>query len=110
MALNKAILQEDGVTTNYHRILFLQTTVNRQNSIAVLSYVSEEARRNSTNGARPYAAAVTYECPYDENMTIESAYDYLKTLPEFEGAEDVYENSSEEDVPTEEEQITDIQE
>ena len=105
MALKKAILQEDSVTTNYHRILFLQTTVNKQNSIAVLSYVSEEARRNSTNGARPYATAVTYECPYDETMTVESAYEYLKTLPEFEGAEDVYESSSDE-----EEQTTDIQE
>lgn len=37
MALFKEIKQPDGVITDYHRILFLQTTVNQQNSIAVLS-------------------------------------------------------------------------
>lgn len=26
--------------------------------------------------------------PYDQSMTVDSAYEYLKTLPEFEGAED----------------------
>ena len=44
MALFKEIKQPDGVITDYHRILFLQTTVNQQNSIAVLSYVSSEVR------------------------------------------------------------------
>ena len=31
MALFKKIKQPDGVITEYHRILFLQTTVNQQN-------------------------------------------------------------------------------
>lgn len=89
MALQKAITQPDGVTTNYHRIQFIQTTVNRQNSIAVLSYVNAESRATEDEGRRPYKAAITYETAYDENMTVESAYAYLKNLPEFEGAEDV---------------------
>ncbi len=38
---------------------------------------------------QPYSKSITYETEYDPNMTIESAYGYLKTLPEFEGAEDV---------------------
>lgn len=88
MALKKAIKQADGVTTEYHRILFLQTTVNRQNSIAVLSYVDEESR-NTEDNARPYKVSVTYETQYDETMNIESAYEYLKSLPQFEGAEDI---------------------
>ena len=33
--------------------------------------------------------AITYETEYDETMTIEKAYEYLKTLPEFEGATDI---------------------
>ncbi len=91
MALYKEIRQDDGVTTSYHRILFVMQTVNRQNSIAVLSYVDSEARTSEQESvlAQPYHKSVTYELPYDENMTITSAYEYLKTLPQFEGAEDV---------------------
>lgn len=90
MALMKAIRQEDGVTTNYHRVLYIQITTNRQNSIAVLSYVDGEARESERAAIiHPYSKSITYETEYDPNMTIESAYGYLKTLPEFEGAEDV---------------------
>lgn len=89
MALYKPIKQLDGVTTNYHRILYLQSTINSQNSIAVLSYVDEESRLSETAEAQPYRASVTYEKEYDENLTIEGAYRYLKTLPDFEGAEDI---------------------
>lgn len=91
MALYKTIKQNDGVVTNYHRILFVTTTVNRQNSIAVLSYVDEESRNDEKQNivAQPYHKSVTYETIYDPTMTIESAYDFLKALPEFEGAIDV---------------------
>lgn len=90
MGLYKPIEQEDGVVTNYHRILFLTQTVKRQNSIAVMSYVSKEAREKEQAGDyNPYKRSITYETDYDETMTIKSAYEYLKTLPEFEGAEDV---------------------
>lgn len=91
MALQKDIAQEDGVTTNYHRVLQLIQTVNRQNSITVLSYVNSSARDNEKSSvmSQPYCRNITYEVPYDESMTIVSAYNYLKTLPQFEGAEDV---------------------
>lgn len=91
MALYKSITQDDGVTTTYHRILMLTQTVNRQNSIGVLSYVSSESREteNTSIYAQPYCKCITYEIPYDEAMTISDAYAYLKTLPQFEDAEDV---------------------
>lgn len=91
MALYKEIKQSDGVTTKYHRILFLTKTVNRQNSIAVLSYVDEESREGEKENvmAQPYQKSVTYETDYNPDMTIEDAYDWLKTLPLFEGATDV---------------------
>ena len=91
MALYKEIKQADGVTTNYHRILYVTSTVNRQNSIAVLSYVSDESREDEKNHVmtQPYTKAITYETAYTPDMTIENAYDYLKTLPAFEGATDV---------------------
>lgn len=90
MALYKEIRQEDGVRTNYHRILFIQKTINRQNSIAVLSYTDEEARKFEQDGDyRPYRQSVTYEVAYDPTMTAEDAYAYLKTLDIFAGATDV---------------------
>lgn len=91
MALYKEIRQNDGVTTNYHRILYVQITTNRQNSIAVVSYVDNTARSDEQSNvlAQPYKKAITYETDYCENMTITTAYEYLKTLPEFEGATDI---------------------
>ena len=88
MALYKEIVQDDGVTTSYHRILYHMTTPNRQTSIAVLSYVNEQAREaeKSNAMAQPYTKATTYETDYDSAMTDRKAYAYLKTLPEFEGA------------------------
>lgn len=91
MALYKEIRQDDGVSTNYHRVLFVQQMVNHHNSIAVLSYVDAEARENEKESviAQPYMRSVTYEITYDPTMTVETAYDYLKTLPQFEGAIDI---------------------
>lgn len=90
MALYKEIRQDDGVATKYHRILFIQQTINRQTSIAVISYVDKDARIDEKEAilVQPYVKSVTYEKDYDESMNIESAYEYLKTLPAFEGAVD----------------------
>ena len=90
MALYKEIKQNDGVTTAYHRVLYVTQHVNEYTAIAVVSYVDAESRENdlASNGDnRPYRNAITYQMAYDESMTIGKAYDYLKTVPEFEGAE-----------------------
>lgn len=89
MALLKSITQEDGVITNYHRISRLESVINSHVSIVVFSYVDQDSRQSESAETRPYKSAVTYETDYVENMTIESAYNYLKSLPEFEGAEDI---------------------
>ncbi|MBQ8503357.1 MAG: hypothetical protein IJ491_03665 [Clostridia bacterium] len=91
MALSKPIRQDDGVTTNYHRILFVQLTTNKQNSIAVLSYVDETARdkEQQTGEFKPYCRSKTYETAYDAAMSTESAYEFLKSHKDFEGATDI---------------------
>ena len=90
MALYKQIKQPDGVTTSYHRVLYVMLTTNRQNSIAVSSYVDDEARNaEKENASQPYTQSITYETTYDPEMTIERAYAYLKTLPEYEDSIDV---------------------
>lgn len=89
MALLKPIRQDNGITLNYHRIQFIQSTINSHTSIAILSYVDEESREMEGTETPPYKEATTYETDYKENMTIEEAYDYIKNLPEYEGSEDV---------------------
>lgn len=91
MALYKEIRQDDGVTTKYHRILYIHNTLNKQSSIAVLSYVDNESRISEQGNitTKPYQKAVTFETDYDETMTPGKAYEYLKTLPVFEGAENI---------------------
>lgn len=91
MALYKEIRQNDGVTTKYHRILFVQAVTNHHNSIAVLSYVDEQSRNDETVEVmtQPYVRSITYETTYSPNMNVDLAYEFLKTLPEFEGAVDV---------------------
>lgn len=90
MAIRKSITNEDGVTTNYHRIFYVQNMPNSHVSIAVLSLVSEEIRDEQKAGEieHPYTHSVTYETEKVSEMTTAEAYNYLKTLPAFEGAED----------------------
>lgn len=92
MAFLKPIKMDNGITLSYHRILFVTLTTNKQNSIAVLSYLDESSRlyeKEAITDAVPYRISTTYETAYDENMNIEKAYDWLKTQPDFIGAEDI---------------------
>ena len=69
MALKKKLIQDDGVTTEYHRILYVQSTVNSHCSVAVISLVSEEIRDKQLAGEiqQPYQKIVTYETTeYDD--------------------------------------------
>ena len=55
-----------------------------------MSYTDEEARKFEQDGEyRPYRKSVTYEVDYDPNMTVDKAYEYLKTLDVFSDAEDI---------------------
>ena len=90
MGLQKKIKQRDGVETTYHRILFIQITVNCQVSIVVESYVDEESRNAAeADNVQQYTNVTTYETEYDENMNIKKAYQHLKKLDIFADASDV---------------------
>ena len=91
MALYKPMKLENGIVLNYHRILYVTLTTNQQNSIAVVSYLTEQAREEEKSGTvnQPYQEAVTYETTYNPDMTIENAYKYLMTLPEYEDAKEI---------------------
>ena len=78
-----------GITIGLGTGAILVAGVNSHDSIAVVSYIDRDGRKRENSEKEPYKAAITYEKPYTENMTNEEAYAYLKTLPEFEGSEDV---------------------
>jgi len=99
MGITKAIEKPNGIVFNYHRVdgVFIHT--NNQNVINVSNYLTAAKRQEEVECmARLRAGDNEAECnvliegmyvtaPYDPSMTIESAYEYLLTLPEFEGAE-----------------------
>lgn len=91
MALLKDITQDDGVITSYHRVQSVIINTNSHNSIIVVSCINNDIREKEKEGLIlvPYQKAITYETKYDQDMSVEAAYDYLKTLDEFADAEDI---------------------
>lgn len=93
MALNKRIELENGIVTNYHRIVSLSKITNNITIVEVASYTSKEKRdEEKENIGQPMNIFIntTYlDKEYNEQESIEDIYDYLKTLDEFNGAEDI---------------------
>lgn len=102
MAIKIKVTADNGIVTEYHRIALLSIDVNQQNTLLVHSYLSSDGRQVEKDYAAglydhleaglmkfPYVNANYIHIPYDGTMTIEAAYDYLKTRPEYQGAEDV---------------------
>lgn len=87
----------NGVSLEYHRIALLTVDVNNQITILRHSYLNEEGREYERAYARgdiegeptfPYVDAEYIAVEYVDDMNIKTAYEYLKTLPQFEGAVD----------------------
>lgn len=93
MALIKDRILENGVLTKYHRIVSLNSITNDQIIIEVASYTSEEKRQEEIEAMSQeepmmdvYIDTTYISKEYDEETTIQSAYQYLKTLDEFKGS------------------------
>ena len=103
MGLKKHITLPNGVHLNYHRVVSVTVITNQQNIVEVASYTSNAKRQEEQEaydqaretGEWPemdvFINTQYFNAPYDQDMTVISAYDWLKTLPEFEGADDVIE-------------------
>lgn len=98
MALLKKIELENGIVTNYHRIVSLNSIVNNQNIIEVASYINQNKRKeekeyydsnDENKSINVFIDTKYYNVNYDENMSVKTAYNYLKSLDEFKDAEDV---------------------
>jgi len=102
MALSKKIGLGNGVVVNYHRVVRVDTITNVQNVIEVCSYTSKSKReeeRDAIAAGEPfnvYTSTAWHVAPYDQFMTVEGAYEWLKSnVPDFEGASDVLEEDEE---------------
>lgn len=98
MALSKRVALGNGIATNYHRVVTLNIVTNAQNLIEVASYTSRAKRaeeKSALAAGEPmdvYVGTAIHAAPYDQEMTVEGAYAWLKAnAPEFEGAADVLE-------------------
>lgn len=102
MAIKKSVTAPNGIVTEYHRIAMVKIDTNQQNTILVHSYLSDAGRQVEKDYAAglyndleegmmnwPYVDAQYLDCDYDGEMTVAKAYEYLKTLPEYEGATDI---------------------
>ena len=95
----KEIELDSGVVVNYHRIVSLNKITNVCNMIEIASYTSDKKReeeRNSIEEGLKKGEAISMNVfidttyiskDYDENETIEDAYEYLKTTDKFKDAE-----------------------
>lgn len=102
MAIKIQTTADNGIVTEYHRIAMVSIDVNSQNTILVYSYLNESGRQIEKDYAAgmydhleagemrfPYVQSRYINTPYDGTMSIVSAYEYIKTLPEYANAEDI---------------------
>lgn len=94
MAISKHLVMPNGVPLEYWRIVSLTTVVNNQSIIEVAGYVNQGKREEEQNadvehGSSAYIETIYINIDYDPNMSVAKAYEYLKTLEEFSGSEDV---------------------
>lgn len=113
MALQKEIELENGVILKYHRITSLTKITNILNNIEISSYTNENQRLKEkvyqelqmkqangedlteeeqlqlSQGINIFIHTEYINLPYDEAMTIEKAYDFLKSLDEYVEAIDI---------------------
>ena len=103
MALNKSITLDNGVVVTYHRVVAVDTVTNVQCTITVYSYVDQAARnREKEFNENPteekwqpiYITSNVYVTDYDEDFNVVAAYHYLKTLDEYAGATDIFDNEA----------------
>ena len=94
MALKKVITDKKGVSTSYHKIIEIAVAGKEDNAYrahAVLkSYVSEDIRQESVDNevvVKFYYFNLT-EDEINNNIFV-TMYNKIKTLPEFEDAENV---------------------
>lgn len=94
MALVKSIMLDNGITVNYHRVVSVNNITNVASIIETASYTDKEKRDEEKTAIKNkeqmnvYIKSAHFPVAYDKNLNVDTAYEYLKTLEEFENSED----------------------
>lgn len=102
MALSKNITLDNGITVKYHRVSSITQIINHATIIETASYTSEDKRLDEKQATETGSEMNVYinteriSIPYDSNLNITSAYEYLLTTPKYKKATRVLEDSDNE--------------
>lgn len=94
MALIKAITLDNGIVVNYHRVVSVNNITNHASIIEIASYISKEKREEEKEALKNnepmdiYIKSRYLPIPYDKDLNVDTAYEYLKTLDEFKNSKD----------------------
>lgn len=93
MALKKKITTENGIPVEYHRVSTVCVNVNCECVVVVYGYADGgiRAMELEDDGEERYPMHVhedVLSIPYSDDLNVSKAYEWLKTLPRYEGAED----------------------
>ncbi len=90
MAIKKQIGLENGFSVEYHRIKKVELNKDGSGVIMVESFKDSASRENGKNAVKvsfKLAPANTFNIIID--ITWETAYEYIKTLPEYINSENI---------------------
>ena len=93
MALKKEIENNNGIISNYHRIMSINNITNKETQIIIYSYANEnkrleEERAKSEEEIFNVISSEMIIKEYEEDFDIVKRYEYLKTLDKYKEAED----------------------
>ncbi len=94
MAILKEIELPSGVTVNYHRVVSVNNITNHASIIEIASYTSKAKREEEKQALENHEGMDVFieteymSIPYDEDLDIISAYEYLKSTEKYSGGSD----------------------
>ena len=108
MALLKEITLDNGITLNYHRVVSVTSITNISTNIEVASYVNEakrleekeyqelqmkqdrtlEEEEELEKGINVYIETDYIQLPYNKDMNVDNAYEYLLATDKYKNAKD----------------------
>lgn len=98
MALQKQIVLDNGIVTNYHRIVSINKITNNSTIVEVASYISKDERqkeieyyksKEEDKSMNVFINTTYMNVDYEENKNIQDLYNYIKTTEIFKDAEDI---------------------
>lgn len=95
MAILKKITLDNGIITNYHRVVSVNNITNITSIIEIASYTTQEKREQEKNAIENnqkmnvFVDSEYINIPYNPELNVNSAYDYLKQTEKYSRSKDV---------------------